>query len=200
MIGSNARHDHNLLTAALVAPTKRFAMGAPNRRDSFMWAAMLSVWIHRRMLHHQMMQRVFVFLTAFFMTDCLFGNIMQRGVRVTKRLDTCIGTNSLAIQYQLMQMRAWMHGLRLFQCMVFIQKMIVHLHTRRLAADKKKITFLCQQKRQDLYLIQMVISSQWRKCKSSGIVLIRMDLTDEMAGEAAERFTNQVSAYNRRRY
>ena len=26
VIGSNARHDHNLLTAALVAPTKRFAM------------------------------------------------------------------------------------------------------------------------------------------------------------------------------
>ncbi|MFQ9548587.1 MAG: glycogen debranching enzyme N-terminal domain-containing protein [Lachnospiraceae bacterium] len=32
VIGSNARHDHNLLTAALVAPTKRFAMVAPNRR------------------------------------------------------------------------------------------------------------------------------------------------------------------------
>ena len=63
VICSNARHDHNLLTAALVAPTKRFAMV---RR------------IHRRMLHHQMMQRVFVFLPAFFMTDCLLGNIWQR--------------------------------------------------------------------------------------------------------------------------
>lgn len=34
VIGSNARHDHNLLTAALVAPTKRFAMVRQNRRDS----------------------------------------------------------------------------------------------------------------------------------------------------------------------
>ena len=81
-----------------------------------------------------------------------------------------------------------MHGLRLFQCMVFIQKMIVHLHTRRLAAEKKKIAFLCQQKRQVCILIQMVISSRWKKNKYSGIVLIRIDVTDEMAGAADERF------------
>ena len=64
---------------------------------------------------------------------------------------------------------------------------LIHI-SRRLAAEKKKIAFLCQQKRQVCILIQMVISSRWKKNKYSGIVLIKMDLTDEMAGAADERF------------
>lgn len=77
VIGSNARHDHNLLTAALVAPTKRFAMV---RRIE----EILHVGSNAYRLDSQAYvtssddARVFVFLTAFFMTDCLLGNIWQR--------------------------------------------------------------------------------------------------------------------------
>ena len=112
---------------------------------------------------------------------------MAEGVRVTKRLTLVYGTNSLAIQYQLYAdegVDAWIEVIPVYG---FHSKMIVHLHTRRLAAEKKKIAFLCQQKRQVCILIQMVISSRWKKNKYSGIVLIKMDLTDEMAWGAERK-------------
>ena len=140
VICSNARHDHNLLTAALVAPTKRFAMV---RRIE----EILHVGSNAYRLDSQ------AYVTS---SDDAAG---------FRFLDSCFYDGLPSWEYMqysisFMQMRAWMHGLRLFQCMVFIQKMIVHLHTRRLAAEKKKIAFLCQQKRQVCILIQMVISSR----------------------------------------
>ena len=101
----------------------------------------------------------FRFLDSFFYDGLPSWEYMAEGVRVTKRLTLVYGTNSLAIQYQLYAdegVDAWIEVIPVYG----IQKMIVHLHTRRLAAEKKKIAFLCQQKRQVCILIQMVISSR----------------------------------------
>lgn len=66
---------------------------------------------------------------------------MAEGVRVTKRLTLVYGTNSLAIQYQLYAdegVDAWIEVIPVYG---FHSKMIVHLHTRRLAAEKRRSPF-----------------------------------------------------------
>ena len=67
VIGSNARHDHNLLTAALVAPTKRFAM-----------VRRIEEILHVGSNAYRLDSQAYVTSTAFFMTDCLLGNTWQR--------------------------------------------------------------------------------------------------------------------------
>lgn len=100
VIGSNARHDHNLLTAALVAPTKRFAMV---RRIE----EILHVGSNAYRLDSQAYVTSsddvagFRFLDSFFYDGLPCWEYMAEGVRVTKRLTLVYGTNSLAIQYQL---------------------------------------------------------------------------------------------------
>ena len=100
VIGSNARHDHNLLTAALVAPTKRFAMV---RRIE----EILHVGSNAYRLDSQAYVTSsddvagFRFLDSFFYDGLPCWEYMAEGVRVTKRLTLVYGTNSLAMQYQL---------------------------------------------------------------------------------------------------
>lgn len=100
VICSNARHDHNLLTAALVAPTKRFAMV---RRIE----EILHVGSNAYRLDSQAYVTSsddvagFRFLDSFFYDGLPCWEYMAEGVRVTKRLTLVYGTNSLAMQYQL---------------------------------------------------------------------------------------------------
>lgn len=77
VICSNARHDHNLLTAALVAPTKRFAM--VRRIEEILHVGSNAYRLDSQAYVTSSDDAAgFRFLDSFFMTDCLLGNIWQR--------------------------------------------------------------------------------------------------------------------------
>lgn len=100
VIGSNARHDHNLLTAALVAPTKRFAM--VRRIEEILHVGSNAYRLDSQAYVTSSDDAAgFRFLDSFFYDGLPFWEYMAEGVRVTKRLTLVYGTNSLAIQYQL---------------------------------------------------------------------------------------------------
>ena len=100
VIGSNARHDHNLLTAALVAPTKRFAM--VRRIEEILHVGSNAYRLDSQAYVTSSDDAAgFRFLDSFFYDGLPSWEYMAEGVRVTKRLTLVYGTNSLAIQYQL---------------------------------------------------------------------------------------------------
>ena len=100
VIGSNARHDHNLLTAALVAPTKRFAM--VRRIEEILHVGSNAYRLDSQAYVTSSDDAVgFRFLDSFFYDGLPSWEYMAEGVRVTKRLTLVYGTNSLAMQYQL---------------------------------------------------------------------------------------------------
>ena len=100
VIGSNARHDHNLLTAALVAPTKRFAM--VRRIEEILHVGSNAYRLDSQAYVTSSDDAAgFRFLDSFFYDGLPSWKYMAEGVRVTKRLTLVYGTNSLAIQYQL---------------------------------------------------------------------------------------------------
>lgn len=100
VICSNARHDHNLLTAALVAPTKRFAM--VRRIEEILHVGSNAYRLDSQAYVTSSDDAAgFRFLDSFFYDGLPSWEYMAEGVRVTKRLTLVYGTNSLAIQYQL---------------------------------------------------------------------------------------------------
>lgn len=110
VIGSNARHDHNLLTAALVAPTKRFAM--VRRVEEILHVGDNSYRLDSQAYVTSADDSMgFRFLDSFFYDGLPCWEYMAEGVRVTKRLTLVYGTNSLALQYKIQADRgadAWL--------------------------------------------------------------------------------------------
>lgn len=100
VIGSNARHDHNLLTAALVAPTKRFAM--VRRMEEILHVGTNAYRLDSQSYVTSADDALgFRYLDSFFYDGLPCWEYMAEGVRVTKRLTLVYGTNSLAMQYKI---------------------------------------------------------------------------------------------------
>ncbi len=101
VIGSNARHDHNLLTAALVAPTKRFAM--VRRMEEILHVGANAYRLDSQSYVTSADDALgFQYLDSFLYDGLPCWEYMAEGVRVTKRLTLVYGTNSLAIQYKIL--------------------------------------------------------------------------------------------------
>ncbi|MDY3730930.1 MAG: amylo-alpha-1,6-glucosidase [Candidatus Choladocola sp.] len=100
VIGSNARHDHNLLTAALVAPTKRFAM--VRRMEEILHVGTNTYRLDSQSYVTSADDALgFRYLDSFFYDGLPCWEYRAEGVRVTKRLTLVYGTNSLVMQYKI---------------------------------------------------------------------------------------------------
>lgn len=98
VIGSNARHDHNLMVAAVVAPSKRMAMVRRvdevlcvdgRRYDLASQAYVTEAWN----------QEGYRYLNRFTLDGLPVWEFMADGVRIEKRLVFVHGTNSLGLKY-----------------------------------------------------------------------------------------------------